>query len=290
MSAPSTRLMPRLLLVPAVAPLFLWMIVPLGMTITFSLMRYNLLQPGREGFVGLQNFEFFLSDPAFGAAILNTLLLIGGVIALTVGLGIALALLVDPPFPGRGVVRILLVSPFFVMPTVNALMWKHMMLNPIYGVFAQAAKALGLPPVDFIADWPLLSITLMVAWQWLPFACLIFITSLQSLDREQLEAARMDGANYLQQVRHLYLPHLARSVAIVIMIETIFLLGIFAEISITTGGGPGIASTNLTFLVYKEALLNFDAGTASAGALVAVVLANIVAVFLIRLVGKSLDR
>jgi sorbitol/mannitol transport system permease protein len=290
MSQSSTRLMPRLLLAPAVLSLFLWMIVPLGMTISFALIRYNLIKPGNEEFVGLENFAFFLSDPSFSTAVLNTLLLIGGVILITVVAGIALALLVDPPFPGRGVVRILLISPFFVMPTVNALMWKHMMMNPIYGVFARIAKALGLPPIDWVTDWPLLSVTLMVAWQWLPFACLIFITSLQSLDREQLEAARMDGARYLQQVWFLYLPHLGRSIAVVIMIEMIFLIGIFAEISITTGGGPGDASTNLTFLIYKEALFNFDAGTASAGALFAVVLANIVAAFLIRLIGKSLDR
>jgi sorbitol/mannitol transport system permease protein len=290
MKGSSSRLLPRLLMAPAVASLFLWMIVPLGMTITFSLMRYNLLQPGRDGFVGLQNFEFFFSDPSFTTAIVNTLLLIGGVIALTVVLGIALALLVDPPFPGRGVVRVLLVSPFFVMPTVNALMWKHMMMNPIYGVLARVARALGLPPIDFIASLPLASVTMIVAWQWLPFACLIFITSLQSLDREQLEAAHLDGATYTQQVRYLYLPHLGRSVSVVVMIEMIFLLGVFAEIAITTGGGPGDASTNLTFLIYKEALFNFDAGTASAGALVAVVLANIVAVFLMRIIGKSLDR
>ena len=290
MAETSSRLMPRLLMAPAVASLFLWMIVPLVMTITFALMRYNLLQPGREAFAGIDNFQYFLTDPSFTTAVVNTLLLIGGVIAMTVVVGIGLALLVDPPFPGRGIVRILLISPFFVMPTVNALMWKHMMMNPIYGVFARIARFFGLPAIDFVTDWPLLSVTIIVAWQWLPFACLIFITALQSLDREQLEAARMDGANYLQQVWFLYLPHLGRSIAVVVMIEMIFLIGIFAEISITTGGGPGDASTNLTFLIFKEALFNFDAGTASAGALFAVVLANIVAAFLIRLIGKSLDR
>ena len=290
MAEPSSRLTPRLLMAPAVASLFLWMIVPLVMTITFALMRYNLLQPGREAFAGLENFHYFLTDPSFTTAVVNTLLLIGGVIALTVVIGIGLALLVDPPFPGRGIVRILLISPFFVMPTVNALMWKHMMMNPIYGVFARIARFFGLTPIDFVTDWPLLTVTVIVAWQWLPFACLIFITALQSLDREQLEAARMDGARYLQQVWFLYLPHLGRSISVVVMIEMIFLIGIFAEISITTGGGPGDASTNLTFLIFKEALFNFDAGTASAGALLAVVLANIVAAFLVRLIGKSLDR
>ncbi|MGY0197426.1 carbohydrate ABC transporter permease [Leptothrix sp. BB-4] len=290
MSRSASRLVPRLLMLPAVSTLFLWMIVPLVMTIYFSVIRYNLMQPENTGFIGLENFEFFVTDPSFGVAVINTLLLLGSVIVITVLMGVAIALLIDEPFPGRGLVRILLISPFFVMPTVNALLWKHMMMNPIYGVLAQVWQFFGATPVDWLTDFPLLSVIIMVAWQWLPFATLIFITALQSMDREQLEAARMDGATYLQQLRYLYLPHMARSVAVVVMIELIFLLSVFAEIYTTTGGGPGDASTNVAFLIFKQALLNFDAGVASAGALFAVLLANIAAAFLIRLVGKNLDK
>jgi sorbitol/mannitol transport system permease protein len=284
------RFLPRALMAPAVISLFLWMIVPLVMTIYFSVIRFNLLSPEKTGFIGLENFEYFVTDPSFGTAVINTLLLLGSVILITVVLGTLLALLIDAPFPGRGLVRILLISPFFVMPTVNALLWKHMMMNPIYGVLAQVWHFFGATPIDWLTDFPLFSVIIIVAWQWLPFATLIFITSLQSMNREQLEASRMDGANYLQQLRYLYLPHLARSVAIVVMIEMIFLLSVFAEIYTTTGGGPGDASTNVAFLIFKQALLNFDAGVASAGALFAVVLANIAAVFLIRIVGKNLDK
>ncbi len=283
------RFIPRMLLAPAVLTLFLWMIVPLVMSIYFSVIRYNLLQPDQTGFIGLENFEYFMTDPSFGTAVINTLLLLGSVIVLTVGLGILLALLVDAPFPGRNIVRILLISPFFVMPTVNALLWKHMMMNPIYGVLAQVWIFFGATPVDWLTDWPLWSVILIVTWQWLPFATLIFITALQSMDREQLEASRMDGATYLQQLRYLYIPHLGRSMAVVVMIEMIFLLSVFAEIY-TTSGGPGDASTNVAFLIFKQALLNFDAGVASAGALFAVLLANMAGIFLIRMVGKNLDK
>ncbi|WAC72726.1 sugar ABC transporter permease [Roseateles sp. SL47] len=284
------RLLPRLLLAPAMTTLFLWMIVPLGMTIYFSFIRYNLMQPDQSGFAGFENFEFFITDPSFGTAVVNTGLLLGSVILATVVLGVLIALLVNNPFPGRGIVRVLLISPFFVMPTVNALLWKNMMMNPIYGVLAQVWMFFGAQPVDWLTDHPLFSVIVMVSWQWLPFAALIFMTALQSMDHEQLEAARMDGATYLQQLRHLYLPHLGRSIAVVVMIELIFLLSVFAEIYTTTGGGPGDASTNVTFLIFKQALLNFDAGVASAGALFAVLLANVAAVFLIRLVGKNLDK
>ena len=284
------RLLPRALMAPAVVTLFMWMIVPLVMTIYFSLVRYNLMQPGVREFIGLSNYEFFVTDPDFWPSVWNTLVLLGSVIAITIVMGVGLALLINDPFPGRALVRVLLISPFFVMPTVNALLWKHMMMNPIYGVLAQVWQFFGATPVDWLTDHPLLSVIVMVAWQWLPFACLIFITSLQSLDREQMEAARMDGANALQRFRYLTLPHLDRPIAVVVMIEMIFLMSVFAEIFTTTGGGPGNESTNLAFLIFKQALMNFDVGVASAGALFAVVLANIAAAFMIRLVGKNLDR
>ena len=197
------RLLPRVLMTPAIATLLLWMIVPLVMTLYFSVIRFNLMQPDQSGFIGLENFEFFVTDPSFWPAVLNTVLLLGSVILITVVLGIAIALLIDEPFPGRGLVRVLLISPFFVMPTVNALLWKHMMMNPIYGVLAQVWAFFGATPVDWLTDWPLLSVIIMVSWQWLPFAALIFMTALQSMNREQIEAARMDGANYLQQLRYL---------------------------------------------------------------------------------------
>jgi sorbitol/mannitol transport system permease protein len=283
------RLLPRLLLAPAVTTLFLWMIVPLVMTIYFSLVRYNLMQPGDKDFIGIANFEYFVTDPDFSASVINTLLLLGSVIGITVIMGVGLALLINEEFPGRGLVRVLLISPFFVMPTANALLWKHMMMNPVYGVLAQVNMFFGATPTDWLTDWPLLAVIIMVSWQWLPFACLIFITSLQSLDRDQMEAAGMDGANAFQKFWFLTLPHLGRPIAVVVMIEMIFLMSVFAEIFTTTGGGPGNESTNVAFLIFKQALMNFDVGVASAGALFAVVLANIAAVFLIRMIGKNLD-
>lgn len=275
---------------PAVATLFVWMIVPLAMTIYFSLLRYNLLEPGEHAFAGFDNYKYFFTDDAFMPAVRNTLTLLLSVMGITVIFGAALALLVNEPFPGQSIVRVLLISPFFVMPAVNALMWKNMMMNPIYGLFAQISHFFGLPALDWLSEIPLFSIILMISWQWLPFAFLIFMTALQSMDREQLEAARMDGANYFQQLRYLYIPHLGRSIAVVIMIEMIFLLSVFAEIFTTTGGGPGFETTNVAFLIFRQALSSFDVGVASAGGLFAVLLANIAALFFIRLIGKNLDK
>ena len=274
---------------PAVLMLFGWMIVPLSMTIYFSFLSYNLLMPGMEEWIGFTNYEFFLTDPAFFAALGNTLLLVAGVLLITIIGGTFLALLLDQPVWGQGIVRILVIAPFFVMPTVSALVWKNMFMNPVNGLFAHAAKAIGLAPFDFLAHAPLFSIVLIVAWQWLPFATLILLTALQSLDKEQLEAAEMDGAGTVSRFVFIVLPHLSRAITVVILIQTIFLLSIFAEILVTTNGGPGYASTNITYLVYAQSLLQFDVGGGSAGGIVAVILANIVAIFLMRMIGKNLE-
>ncbi|MDC3360698.1 sugar ABC transporter permease [Candidatus Thioglobus sp.] len=275
---------------PSVILLLLWMIVPLSMTIYFSFMRYNLLYPERYGFNGLSNYDFFLTDPALFSAVTNSITLVGSIIAISVILGLGIALLLQETFKGRGIVRVLLISPFFIMPTVNALIWKNMFMNPVYGLFAFVSEIFGWPVVDFLSDFPLLSIIIMLSWQWTPFALLIFMTSLQSMDTEQVEAAELEGAGFWSKFRYLTLPHLGRAIGVVVMIQAIFHLSIFAEIFVTTGGGPGYDSTNTTFLIFTQALLQFDVGVASAGGVFAIVVANIIAYFLIKTVAKGMAK
>lgn len=278
------------LVAPSVLVLLLWMIVPLAMTLWFSFQYYNLLNPMLSGFAGFENYRFLLTDPALWTAMANTLILVGSVLAITIVAGVLLAVLYDQPFAGRGIARLLVIAPFFVMPTVSALIWKNMLMHPVNGIFAWITRSLGLGVVDWFADVPLLSIILIVSWQWIPFALLILLTAMQSLDNEQKEAARIDGAGPVAMFFHIILPHLGRAIAVVAMIETIFLLSIFAEIFVTTSGGPGLATTNLAYLIYSRALLQFDVGGGSAGGVIAIVLANIVAVFLVRTIARSLDR
>jgi sorbitol/mannitol transport system permease protein len=290
MATRQTQTLARLMMAPSVILLFVWMIVPLAITLWLSFQQYNPLNPIRDGFVGFSNYALFYSNPAFFFAILNTLILVGSVLLITIIGGILLALLLDQPIFGQGIVRILVISPFFVMPPVAALVWKNMIMHPGYGVFADISRFLGLQPVDWFAQYPLFSVILIVAWQWLPFATLILLTSLQSLDGEQKEAAEMDGAGFLARFWYLTLPHMSRAITVVILIQTIFLLAVYAEILVTTNGGPGYASTNLPFLVYQKASLEFKIGQASAGGIIAVILANIVAFFAMRAVGKNLDK
>jgi sorbitol/mannitol transport system permease protein len=210
------------------------------------------------------------------------------VLIITIVFGTLLAVLYDREFFGKNVATLLVIAPFFVMPTVSALIWKNFILHPDYGLVAFVLQKFGLHPIAWFTDYPLLSIIIIVAWEWLPFAFLILFTSLKSLDSEQKEAASIDGANPIQLFFYIVVPHLQRAIGVVVMIETIFLLSIFAEIYTTTSGGPGHASENLAFLVYSLGIQGFNVGTGSAGGILAVILANIVAYFLVKMLAKNL--
>ena len=286
MATTQTKSVARLMMAPSVIVLFLWMLVPLGLTLWFSTLRYGFYNP-ETPFVWFENYSYFLSDPRFISAFQNTLLLVFGVLCVTIIGGILIALLLDQEFYGQTVVRLLVIAPFFVMPTVAALVWKNMMMNPVYGVIGQLLNSIGIGSIDWLTNLPLTSIIIIVAWQWLPFSVLILLTALQSLSQDQKEAAEMDGAGVLSIFWYITLPHMKRAITVVILIQTIFLLSVYAEIAVTTGGGE--ASSNLPFLIASIISLEGDVGTASAGGIVAVIVANIVAFFLVRIVGKNLE-
>ena len=276
----------RLAVAPAVAALAAWSIVPLALAFYYAFLHYKLDDPDNTFFAGFSNFYYFLSDPFFAKDLFNTVALVALVLAITIVGGVLLALLLDRPFFGQGVVRVMVISPFFIMPTVSALVWKNLMMHPVYGFLAHLWKTVGLTPVDWFASIPLISVGVVVAWQWLPFATLILLTALQSLDLEQRDAAAMDGAGALDYFRFIILPHLMRPMTVVVLIETIFLLNVFAEIKVTSVGG---LAGNLTYLVFSQLNDANDVGEAAAGGLIAVVLANIVSAFLVRIVGRNLE-
>ena len=281
---------PRALLFlgPAVLVLFVWMIVPLALSLYYSVRRYNLLVLERRGFVGLLNYRLLLGDPTFWTALVNTLVLVALVLAATIALGICLALLFNRDFTAKNVTRTLAISPFFVMPVVTALMWKNMLFHPVFGLLAWVAQSLGRAPTDWLATYPMPSVVAMISWEWTPFATLILLTALQSLPGDLLEAVRIDGAGRWGEFRFVVLPHLLRPISALLMLETIFFLTIFAEIYTTTSGGPGLATTTLPYFIYLKALLQYDVGGASAGAIFAVVLANVVAFFLLRAIARNI--
>lgn len=289
MATQSSRSAARLMVAPSVILLLAWMAVPLAMTIYYSFRFYRLLTPDRTGWVAFNNYLWFFNSPDFWLALWNTLALVVGVLIITVVLGILIALLIDQPMKGQGVLRILVIAPFFVMPPVAASIWENLFMHPQNGLFAALTGAFGADPILFLESYPMLSVIGIVSWEWLPFATLIQLTALQSLSSEQMEAAEMDGAGALNRFRFIVLPHLTRAITVVILIQTIFLLGIFGEIFTTTQGGPGSASTTLPYMIFKQAIAAKDIGRAAAGGIIAVILANIVAYFLMRGLGRNLE-
>ena len=309
----ANRTLPRLLQTPAVVLLLIWMLIPLGMTLYFSFIRYVLnslrrpewTSPSFSNWRGFGNYEYVLNAKDFWFAVQNSVVIVTSILLLTVIIGLALAILVNRSFPGRGIVRVLLISPFFVMPAVNAVLWINMILDPVLGLNGLAVDALNLAvrslqdfPVlgAFFSLWPEIepisfratqtsayAVIMMVTWQWTPFAVLIFMTSLQSEDESQKEAAILDGASAWSRFRNLTVPHLARPIAIVIMIQSIFHLALYAEIEIVSRGN---GNKNLPYLIGEFASNNI--GAASATGIFAVILANILAIFLLRMVGKNL--
>ena len=310
----SQRILPRLMQTPAVLLLLVWMLVPLGMTLFFSFIRYVLnnlrkpewTTPSIDNWRGFGNYEYVLyKSKDFWFAVQNSVFIVASIIVLTVALGLTIAVLINRSFPGRGVVRVLLISPFFVMPAVNAVLWINMLLDPVLGLNGLIVNGLngvidGLRDFlllgNFFSFWPELepisfratqtsayAVIIMVTWQWTPFAILIFMTSLQSEDQQQKEAAILDGASAWSQFVNLTIPHLARPIAIVIMIQAIFHLSLYAEIEIVSRGN---GNKNLPYLIGEFASNNI--GAASATGIFAVILANIVAIFLLRIIGKSL--
>jgi sorbitol/mannitol transport system permease protein len=276
----------RWALAPSVVALVAWAFVPLSIAVYFAFLRYNL-QNDNTGWIGLDNFYYFIQDPYFIKDFFNTLILVISTLVITVAGGVGLAILLDQPFWGRGIVRVLMISPFFIMPTVSSLVWKNLIMHPVFGLFAAIQKFFGAENViDWFGTFPLLSVIIIVSWQWLPYAALILLTSLQSLDEEQKAASQMDGAGPISYFRYIVLPHLSRPITVVILIETIFLLNIFAEIKVTS---VGAFAGNLTYLVFSELNDATDIGEAAAGGLIAVVLANVVSIFLVRIVGKNLE-
>lgn len=291
MATQHSRSAARFMMAPAVVLLLGWMLVPLILTLYFSFKKYLPLRGDSMvnglDWVGFANYTRFFGSSSFWPSVQATLIIVGGVLVITVCLGILLAILLDQPMWGQGIVRILVIAPFFVMPTVSALVWKNMFMDPINGILAHLWKYFGATPIEWLSQASLPSLIIIVSWQWLPFATLILLTAIQSLDSEQLEAAEMDGAPVIARFFYIVLPHLGRAITIVILIQTIFLLSIFAEIFVTTGGAFG--TKTLSYLIFQRVLESQNIGLGSAGGVYAIILANIVAIFLMRIVGKNLD-
>jgi sorbitol/mannitol transport system permease protein len=272
----------RLPLLPALVYVILVTQVPFLLTIFYSLQNWNLLHPEPARFIGVQNYVDVLADPSIRIAIWNTIVLTVSAVAISVALGVAIAMLLNREIIGKGVVRTLMIGPFLVMPTAAALMWKDTLLNPVTGLVNYLLTPIGLGQVDWFNRFPMASIVGIEVWRWTPFMMLIVLAGLQSQNQEVLEAARVDGARSFQLFRYITLPFIRPFIELGALLGSLFIVQSFDSIFMTTQGGPGQATTNLPFLLYLVAFQGFDIGKASAIGVFAVVLTIVVATFALR--------
>ena len=281
-----------------VAPAFLYAVIvtqlPFFVALYDSTFRWNLMRPDRKANIGLQNYRDLISsltkdsDPyAFRAAIVNSVIFTVAAVILSLLLGLAYAELVNHRFPGRNIVRTMLITPFLVMPVAGALGWKNLMMDPDFGVINWVFRELhlGSGPV-WLAHLPRESIIIMLVWRWAPFMMLILLAGMQSIDEEVREAARVDGANPFQEFISITLPHLLRFMQLGALLGSVYIVQETDAIFVTTQGGPGTLTTNLPYVVYETAVRGSQVGRGAAMGVVVVLLTIIAMTFLLR----ALDR
>ncbi|GGR92009.1 sugar ABC transporter permease [Streptomyces aureoverticillatus] len=274
-------LMPALIFMIAVTQL------PFVATLVISFFDWNALYPDARSFTGFANYEEVLTDADLRKSVWTTIVLTATVVLASLVIGLGLALLLDRKFRGRGVVRTLLIAPFLLVPVAAALLWKHVLYNPEYGLFNGILHWVGgdgATQPDWISNTPLLAIELSLIWQWTPFMMLILLAGLQSRDTELIEAARMDGANNWQVFRHLTLPHLRRYLELGALLGSIYIVQNFDAVFTITSGGLGTA--NLPYTVYQSFYQAHENGLASAAGVLVVIGSIIIATFALRVVSS----
>ncbi|WP_144340683.1 carbohydrate ABC transporter permease [Paenibacillus darwinianus] len=263
----------RRLLWPSIIFVALITQIPFLITIYYSFQDWNLMRPDKGiTFAGIRNYSKILLDAAFYEVLWNTFVLTGGTLVICLVMGLFFSFLMNRDFFGKGIVRTMLVSPFFIMPAVAGIVWKTMLLNPSFGFTAYFASVFRFPLIDWLASYPLTTIMFMIAWQWIPFFMLILLAGLQSVPDDVMEAAHLDGANALQRFYNVIFPHLLKYVEVAVLLGLIFIMQTFGEIYVTTAGGPGFASTNLPYFVYRVGFQGWDVGGASAVGVIIVII------------------
>jgi sorbitol/mannitol transport system permease protein len=272
----------RLPLLPAFVYVFLVTQIPFVLTIYYSFFSWNLLKPGSFQFSGLANYSTLFTDESVRTAVVNTVVLTVSVIGLSVVLGLGVAMILNSEVFGKGLMRTLMIAPFLIMPTAGALIWKHTLLNPLYGLLPYLLTPFGLGRVDWIGRLPMVTVVTVEVWRWTPFMMLIILAGLQSQNPEVLEAARVDGANALQSFRRITLPLVRPFIELGALLGSLFVVQTYDSIYMLTYGGPGEDTTNIPFLLYLVAFQGYSIGKASAIGVVAVIMTIIVATFALR--------
>ena len=274
-------------LLPALIFMIIVTQLPFIGTLVISFMNWNAYYPDQIGFAGLDNYITVLTNPNTRSAIVTTILLTAGVVLISLVLGTIIALLLDRTFMGRGVVRTMMITPFLIVPVAAALLWKHALYNPSYGLFNGLLKGIfgeSAPQPDWISQLPLTSIIAALVWQWTPFMMLIILAGLQGRPLDVIEAARIDGCSAWQIFRYMTFPHLRQYLELGGLLGSIYIVQNFDAVFTITSGGLGTA--NLPFIIYQIFYNAKEYGQASAAGVIVVIGTIAIATFALRTVSS----
>jgi len=242
------------------------------------------LYPNDRGFTGIQNYIDALSSGDLWPSIVATVVITASSVILSVIIGMLFAVLLDRSFRGRAVARTLMITPFLVMPAAAALIWKYSMFDTNIGIVNWLFRTLGLPTVSWSTDHPLMSVIIVLTWQFTPFMMLILLAGLQGQDKGILEAAQVDGAGTWRTFTWITLPHMRMYIEIGVLLGSVIIIQVFDPIAILTKGTGG--TKTLAYLLYERAFIGLDVGQAAAYGVVTVVLTIIVATIALRTLFK----
>src|SRR6476620_7805966 len=280
------RWLRRLPLLPALIYVIVVTQIPFVVTLWYSFQNYFWDQPGGAHFTGLSNYQTVFTNPSFRGALVRSVFMTATAVIVAMILGVALAILLDRKFFGRGVARALVITPFLVMPAAAALVWAGPMLDPNFGLLNYLLAPFGIHHVAWLSTHALGSVIVVMIWEWTPFMTLIVLAGLQSQPTETLEAAKVDGAGALATFRELTFLHLRFYIELGILLGSIYLVNVFDQVKAMTQGGPGTVTTNLPYYLYQQVNNAFDIGGAAATGVVHIILTIIVATFALRMFAR----
>lgn len=263
--------------------------IPLVITIYNSLFRWMVLRPdlGRK-FVGMGYYLNLIGSRDFWIVFFNTVALTVGTLAIALVIGFLFALLIYKSFRGVGIVRTLLITPFFIMDSVIGIYWRNVMLDPSFGLIKHVSSMFGQLPPQLLARYPLVAIGMMIVWQWTPFFMLVLAAGLQSIPVEVMEAALVDGANSIERTIRIIIPMLRKYISISAMLGLIFIIKTFGLVDVTTHGGPGRASANFPYYIYEIAFLHWNIGNSAALSVILALISLTLIVLLFRVLSRSI--
>ena len=253
------------LITPAALIMLAVTLFPLLQSLYMSLVKWNLARPQTIGrFVGLDNYASTLGDPRFWDSALITVEFAVLAVALEIGLGVLIALMLNRDFRGRSFIRMLALLPWAIPPVVNGIIWKWI-LNPRYGALNGLLLQLGLirSPDDYIV-WlgtptlALLMVVLADVWKETPFIVLLILAALQTVPPGIHEAARDDGAGPVRILFRITLPLIAPTLFVAIALRTIWALKSFDLIYTLTAGGPSNGTNVIGYYTYLQSFVSLD--------------------------------